>query len=108
MAIIDSDCIEEIPQNLHRAVTYPRSRDPKSERKTDQLAFEVAGRKIRNVTAGLCGLFRITRRSGLLTLSPKKMLRKRITVVSARNFWGGMKVMRFSILVLSYELFFNT
>ena len=61
VATIDSDCmlvrippLEESPPNLHRAVTYPRSRDPRSTRKTDQLAFEVAGRKVGNVPAGLC------------------------------------------------------
>ena len=58
----DSSPRRNLP-NLHRAVTYPRSRDPRSARKTDQLAFEVAGRKAGNVPASLCGLFRMLRRS---------------------------------------------
>jgi hypothetical protein len=42
---IYSDCqlvrippFKEIPPNLHRIVAYPRSRDPRSANKTDQLA----------------------------------------------------------------------
>ena len=68
---IDPDCmlvrippLEAIPPSLHRAVTYPRSRNPRDPSQTDQLACNVAGRKVGNVPSGLCGLFRRLQRSG--------------------------------------------
>ena len=62
---IDENCmmvkvppIEDIPVELHNAVSYPKSRNPKDPRKTDQLVYEVAGKKVGNVPANLCDLFR--------------------------------------------------
>lgn len=64
-AEIDPDCVlvqhpklEDLPPHLKYVITYPKSRDPKSKRTTDQLAYEVSGRKVGNVPAKLCGLFR--------------------------------------------------
>ena len=62
---IDPNCmvvrippIEDIPAELHRVVSYPRSRNPGDPRQTDQLIYQVAGRKVGNVPSNLCGLFR--------------------------------------------------
>ena len=62
---IDPDCVmvqhpklENLPPHLKNVVTYPKSRDPKSKRTADQLAYEVSGKKVGNVPAKLCGLFR--------------------------------------------------
>ena len=64
MAMIDPDCvlvrhpsIENLPPHLKKVVTYPKSQNPKSQRKTDQLAFQVSGKKVGNVPAKLCRLF---------------------------------------------------
>ena len=52
---IDPDCVlvchpksENLPPHLKDVVTYPKSRDPKSKRKTNQLAFQVCGKKVGN------------------------------------------------------------
>ena len=58
---IDANCmlvrfpgIEDIPVHLHKVVTYPKN--PKHKRYTDQLAEDVAGKKVGNVVANICGL----------------------------------------------------
>ena len=43
---------------LKNVVTYPKSRDPKSQRRVDQVAYQVSGKKMGNVPAKLCGVFR--------------------------------------------------
>ena len=60
---IDPHCImlmfppkEQIPDNLHRAITYPKN--PAHKRYNDQLAEDVAGKKVGNVPANLCRLLR--------------------------------------------------
>ena len=50
--------IEDIPPELHSAVAYPKSRNPTYPRQTDLLMHKVAGKKVGNVPANLCGLFR--------------------------------------------------
>ena len=69
--MVDPDCmlvrlppLEQIPPELHRAITYPKSRNPRDPRQRDQLASDVAGKKVRKVPAKLCGLFRKLRASG--------------------------------------------
>ena len=71
VAIIDPDCmvvrlplLEDIPPVLHRAVTYPKSRNPRDPRQTDQLVCQVAGKKVGNVPSTLCGLFRRLKADG--------------------------------------------
>ena len=71
LAGIDPDCmlvwlppLEKIPGELHNTITYLKSRNPRDPRKRDQLAFEVAGKKVGNVPANLCGLFRKLKASG--------------------------------------------
>ena len=68
---IDPNCmivklppIEDIPLELHNKVSYPKSRNPKDPRQRDQLIKEVAGKKIGNVPARICGLFRRLIREG--------------------------------------------
>ena len=68
---IDPNCmlvrlppLEQLSPELHRLVTYPKSRNPKDPRRTDQLALEVAGKKVGNVPANLCGLFRKLKANG--------------------------------------------
>ena len=56
--------IEDIPLELHGAVAYPKSRNPRDPRKKDMLVKEVAGKKVGNVPANLCGLFRRLKASG--------------------------------------------
>ena len=60
---IDQNCmvvrippIEDIPAELHRVVSYPKSRNPQDPRQTDQLIYQVAGRKVGNVPSNLCGI----------------------------------------------------
>jgi hypothetical protein len=62
---IDSNCmavwvpsIEDIPPELHQAIAYPKSRNPKDPRQRDQLVSETAGRKVGNVPSNLCGVLR--------------------------------------------------
>jgi hypothetical protein len=50
--------IEDIPPSLRSLVTYPKSRNPRDSRQSDQFAFQVAGKKVGNVPANLCGLLR--------------------------------------------------
>ena len=66
---IDPNCmivrfpgLEDIPQRLHNAVTYPKNPDHK--RYVDQLVKDVVGRKVGNVPANFCGLFRRLKRDG--------------------------------------------
>ena len=47
-----------IPQRLHGAISYPKSRSPRDPRQTDQLVRQTAGKKVGNVPSNLCGLFR--------------------------------------------------
>ena len=61
--LIDPNCIaahfpdlEQIPSRLHGAITYPKNPDHK--RFEDQLVEDAAGRKVGNVPANLCRLFR--------------------------------------------------
>ena len=68
---IDPDCmvvrfpgIEEIPEQLHKAVTYPKNTDHKQY--VDQLVEGVVGKKVGNVPANICGLFRQLKRNGLI------------------------------------------
>jgi hypothetical protein len=68
---IDSECmlvraplLEDIPPHLHDEIAYPKSRDPRSLRRRNQLVRETVGRKIGNVPSNLCGLFRRLRSSG--------------------------------------------
>ena len=50
--------IENLPPHLKYRITYPRSRDPRSDRVNNQYAFMVSGEKVGNVPATLCGIFR--------------------------------------------------
>ena len=66
---IDPDCmfvrvplLEDIPSELHSAVAYPKSRNPRDPRQTNQLVKETAGRKVGNVPSNMCGLFRKLKR----------------------------------------------
>ena len=68
---IDPNCmlvrlppLEQLSPELHHVVTYPKSRNPKDPRQTNQLALEVAGKKVGNVPANLCGLFRKLKANG--------------------------------------------
>lgn len=56
--------IDNIPPELHTAVAYPKSRNPKDPRQRDILVRETANKKLGNVPANLCGLFRKFRNSG--------------------------------------------
>lgn len=56
--VVKIPAIEQIPAELHGRVSYPKSRNPRDPRQTDQLIREVAGRKVGNVPANICGLFR--------------------------------------------------
>ena len=73
LVVEDDDSVQEIDPNcmlvrhplihiiqpeLHRDTTYPKSRNPRDPRQENQLAYEVAGRKVGNVPTKLCGLFR--------------------------------------------------
>ena len=62
IAGIDPNCmlvrlppLEQLSPDLHHVVTYPKSRNPSDPRKTDQLALNVAGKKVENIPANLCG-----------------------------------------------------
>ena len=55
---------EQLPREFLNLVTYPKSRDPRNNRQMDQVASEVVGKKVGNVPAGLCGLFRQVKYSG--------------------------------------------
>lgn len=66
---IDPNCmvvkmpqIEDIPVELHGRVSYPKSRNPKDKRQTDQYVRDVAGKKVGNVPSNICGLFRRLKR----------------------------------------------
>ena len=66
---IDPECmlvrvpaIEDIPPELHSAVSYPKSRNPRDPRQSDQLVKETAGKKVGNVPSNMCGLFRKLKR----------------------------------------------
>ena len=68
---IDRNCMlvrfpdsEEIPERLHKAVTYPKN--PDHERYIDQVAEDMVGKKVGNVPANICGLFRELKRDGLV------------------------------------------
>ena len=68
---IDPNCmlvrfpdLEDIPGRLHNAVTYPKN--PSNKRYIDQLAKDVVGKKVGNVPANFCGLFRQLKRKGLV------------------------------------------
>ena len=68
---IDPNCmlvrfpdLEDIPQRLHKAVTYPKN--PEHKRFFDQLVEDVVGQKVGNVPANICGLFRKLKRDGLV------------------------------------------
>lgn len=50
--------LEDLPPQQRRLITYPKSRNPRDPRQKDQLAYEVAGKKVGNVPMNLCGLFR--------------------------------------------------
>ena len=65
---IDPNCmvvkmpqIEDIPVELHGRVSYPKSRNPKDKRQTDQYVRDVAGKKVGNVPSNI-GLFRRLKR----------------------------------------------
>lgn len=66
---IDPDCmivrmplLEQIPIQSHGKIAYPKSRNPKDPRQTDQLVRDVAGKKVGNVPSSICGLFRNLKR----------------------------------------------
>ena len=68
---IDPNCMlvrmppkEQLPSEFLNLVTYPKSCDPLNNRQIDQVASEVVGKKVGNVPAGLCGLFRQMKSSG--------------------------------------------
>ena len=70
---IDPNCmlvrfpdLEDIPVHLHKAVTYPKN--PEHKRFVDQLVEDVVGKKVGNVPANICGLFRRLKRNGLVRL----------------------------------------
>ena len=56
--------IEDIPVHLHKVVSYPRN--PAHKRYNDQLAEDVAGKKVGNVPANICGLFRALKRDNVV------------------------------------------
>ena len=71
---IDPNCmvvrmpsLENIPTSLHKSVTYPKSRNPRDPRQTDQLVEDVAGKIVGNVPANLCGLLRKLKQDGVVT-----------------------------------------
>ena len=62
---IDSDCmvvpvpcLDDIPPALHRAIAYPKSRNPKDPRQQDQLVMQTVGKKVGNVPSNICGVLR--------------------------------------------------
>ena len=66
---IDPNCmlvkvplIEDIPTELHSAVSYPKSRNPRDPRQMDQLVRDTAGKKVGNVPSNMCALFRELKR----------------------------------------------
>ena len=66
---IDPNCmivrvpqLEDIPEELHGRVSYPKSRNRNDKRQTDQYIREVAGKKVGNVPSNICGLFRRLKR----------------------------------------------
>ena len=62
--IVRLPCMEDLAPEQRRLVTYPKSRNPRDPRTTDQIAIDVAGKKVGNVPAGLCGVFRRLKLSG--------------------------------------------
>lgn len=56
--VVKVPCLEDIPPQLHRAIAYPKSRNPRDPRQTDQLVKETAGKIVGNVPSNICGLFR--------------------------------------------------
>lgn len=68
---IDPNCmlvrvpfLEDIPPELHGAIAYPKSRNPRDLRQTDQLVKETVGKKVGNIPANICGLFRRLKDNG--------------------------------------------
>ena len=51
-------CLEDIPSELHSAIAYPKSRNPRDPRQADQLVKDTVGKKVGNVPSNICGLFR--------------------------------------------------
>ena len=68
---IDPNCMvvrlsfrDQLPSQSLSLVTYPKSINPRDQRKMDQLLSEVIGKKVGNVPTNLCGLFRRLKVSG--------------------------------------------
>ena len=68
---IDPNCMvvrmplkSQLPPQSLSLVTYPKSRNPRNDRKMDQLLSEVVGKKVGNVPTNLCGVFRRLKVSG--------------------------------------------
>ena len=51
-------CLEDIRPELHGAIAYPKSRNPRDPRQRDQLVRDTVGKKVGNVPSNICGLFR--------------------------------------------------
>lgn len=60
--IVRMPLLEQIPVQLHGRVSYPKSRNPRDPRQTDQFVRDVAGKKVGNVPSSICGLFRNLKR----------------------------------------------
>ena len=56
--------LEDLLPQQRRLVTYPKSQNPRDPCQKDQLAYEVAGKKVGNVPMNLCGLFRQLKADG--------------------------------------------
>ena len=79
--------LEDIPPELHSAIAYPKSRNPRDPRKCDQLVRETAGRKVGNVPSNLCGLFRKLKRDGQV-----KEIYWYVMAIYLRQVWDGVCV----------------
>ena len=64
--VVKVPCLEDIPPALHGEIAYPRSRNPRDHRQTDQLVRETAGKKVGNVPSNICGVFRRLKGDGLV------------------------------------------
>ena len=56
--------LEDIPPELHGAIAYPKSQNPRDLSATDQLLKETVGKKVGNVPVNICGLFRMLKDNG--------------------------------------------
>ena len=104
---IDPNCIvvrfpeiQQIPERLHKAITYPKN--PEHKRYEDQLVEDVAGRKVGNVPANICRLFRDLKRDGRVERLQWYVIFTITSITQSLNvfsftiyepmFWHGMKL----------------